>query len=101
MSLQSVMRRGAKRAVYDALSGREPIDFFEYTANLGKTKPSSRGKTKADRTPYDREGSIYIGQPYCLFGKNNIKLKVMSVNGRMINTDDGKRHRISSVKFCY
>lgn len=103
MSLKSVVNRGARRAVYDVLCGREPMDFWEYTANIGTTKPSSYGRTQAERSKVyeDGEGMRYFNQPYCLFGKNNKKLKIKYAEGGYVYTDDDKRHRVSSVKFCY
>lgn len=89
MSIQSIMRRGYKRAVYDMLCGREPMGILDYTARVGTTKRMPK--------QVDKNGAKYVGQSRCVFGKNNAMLYIWEVDGGYVKTSDGKRHRISSV----
>lgn len=87
MSLRSVMNRGAKRAVYDFLSGNEPVGILDYMERVGTTKKVYR----------DKNGCRYMGQRACRFG--NKVLEVWRADTRYVYTSDNKRHLITSVTF--
>lgn len=88
-------RQYAIRSTYDLLPQKKKIRKTDIYSYYNIEQPKKSKKVKIPELPMDKRGATYGDEKTCVFqGK---RYDIISVEGKMINLSDGKRHRLSSV----